>query len=78
MLKKSFSTQVYHRMVLEIILNSLRQIVIVMKDYSRGRRTVYMVLLITIVFKPFIVLLLKIFFQQETFPFDVRHTLFLS
>ena len=78
MLKKSFSTQVYHRMVLEIILNSLRQIVIVMKDYSRRRRTVYMVLLITIVFKPFIVLLLKIFFQQETFPFDVRHTLFLS
>ena len=78
MLKKSFSTQVYHRMVLEIILNSLRQIVIVMKDYSRRRRTVYMVLLITIVFKRFIVLLLKIFFQQEIFPFDVRHTLFLS
>ena len=40
MLKKSFSTQVYHRIVLEIILNSLRQIVIVMKDYFRRRRTV--------------------------------------
>ena len=58
-------SQGYHCVILEV------------KNYSHGRTTISVVLLITVVFDFFLNLLWEIIFQRETFFFGMKHILLL-
>ena len=65
-----WTTQVYHRIILEVILKWSKQFVKTIKNYLHRRRTVQMVLLITIVFNLFCCE--TFYFSHGIFYFSVR------
>ena len=67
-----WTTQVYHRIILEAILKWSKQFVKTIKNYLHKRRTVQMVLLITIVFNLFLFCCETFYFSHGIFYFSVR------
>ena len=68
-----WTTQVYHRIILEVILKWSKQFAKTIKNYLHRRRTVQMVLLITTVFNLFLLFCCETFyFSHGIFYFSVR------